>query len=47
MTNKEYREWLISEILSRKAWCKRNNETAETLSQKPTRSLEIIYDRAK
>lgn len=47
MTNAEYRKWLINEILQRKAWCKRNKENADTLRQRPTRTLEIIYDKAK
>lgn len=47
MTNAEYREWLITEILQRKAWCKRNKENADTLRQRPTKTLETIYDRAK
>lgn len=48
MTNTEYKKWLIKEITTdRKAWCKRNNETAETLNKKPLRIIEKIYDYAK
>lgn len=48
MTNEEYRKWLIKEITTdRKAWCKRNKETAETLNKKPLRIIEKIYDNAK
>lgn len=44
----EYREWIIKEILiTRKRWCKRNNETKETLEARTTKILESIYDRAK
>ena len=48
MTTNEYRTWMITEILkTRRAWCKRNNETKETLEARSTKILETIYDRAK
>ena len=48
MTEKEYRNYMIVEITTKKkAWCKRYNETRETLEQKQTRTLEAIFDRAK
>lgn len=48
MTDREYREWLVTEIITdRKAWCKRNKETRETLNKKPLRIIEKIYDNAK
>ena len=48
MNEKEIRTWLINEITkTRRAWCKRNNETKETLEARTTHMLEMIYDRAK
>lgn len=47
MNDKEYKEFLIKDILKRRAWCKRNEQTRETLEAKTTKILETIYDRAK
>ena len=47
MSEIEYRNWLIGEILKRRAWCKRSRETEETLKKRSTRILEKIYDFAE
>lgn len=41
MTNKEYKEMLINNILE---WQKNNQFTREELMQKPIRVLERIHD---
>ena len=41
MSNKEYKEMLISNILE---WQKNNQFTREELEQKPVRVLERIHD---
>lgn len=46
MSERDYREMMINEILKRK-WTKRNNETRETLEARTTRQLENIYDIVK
>lgn len=44
MTNKEYKEMLINDILK---WQTQNKFTKEELNKKPIRVLEIIYDNVK
>jgi len=44
MTNKEYKEWLISCILE---WQSGNVFTRESLEKKTTQVLERIFDNVK
>lgn len=41
MTNRDYRAWLIDEILRMQT---HNQFTREVLSKKPIHALELIYD---